>query len=262
MIHSLAGLIEAGGISLRRPYREVHHSASAPALVGGGQKARPGEISLAHNGVLFLDELPEFAAHVLEQLRQPLESGEVFVSRAAAHLRYLCRVLLVAAANPCRCGYVHDAGRSCNRAPLCSEAYLSKLSGPLLDRFDLRLEIPEMSIEDLALPATGDSSKVVAARVAAARRIQAQRYRDHPGVRVNADASGALLETVAKPDPAGEALLLRAAQRFRLSARGYHRVLRLARTIADLDASQKVEHPHIAEALTYRIISDREALSG
>lgn len=262
MVHSLAGLIETGGISLRRPFREVHHTASGPALVGGGQKARPGEISLAHNGVLFLDELPEFDGKVLDQLRQPLETGEIYVARAAARLRYPCRMLLVAAANPCRCGFVNDANRSCNRAPFCSETYLAKISGPLLDRFDLRLEVTEMTAADMSLPPSGDTSAAVAARVAKARKIQEKRYAHMPGVRVNADASGAVLEAVAPLDSDSRALLIRAADRFGLSARGFHRILRLARTIADLDGSPDIARNHIAEALSYRIISAREGLSG
>ncbi|WP_323040609.1 YifB family Mg chelatase-like AAA ATPase [Gemmobacter sp.] len=253
MIHSLAGLLSDGGISRARPFREPHHTASMAAIIGGGRGAKPGEVSLAHNGVLFLDELPEFTRPVLETLRQPIEMGEVMVARANAHVRYPCRFLLVAAANPCRCGHLADAARACSRAPGCGEDYLGRISGPLIDRFDLRLEVPPVAFSDLDLPPSGDSSAVVAARVAAARQVQTARYAAHAGVRVNADAEGALLEQVATPDAEGKALLVRVAERFKLSARGYHRVLRVARTIADLDGSAAVRLPHVAEAVGYRL---------
>jgi magnesium chelatase family protein len=253
MIHSLAGLISDGGISRTRPFREPHHTASMPAIVGGGKGAKPGEISLAHNGVLFLDELPEFPRAVLETLRQPIETGEVVVARANAHIRYPCRFLLVAAANPCRCGYLAEPARACGRAPACGEDYMGRISGPLLDRFDLRLEVPPVAFADLDLPATGEASASIAARVAAARDRQARRYAGQPGVRVNAEAEGALLEAVAGPDAAGRALIGRIAERFGLTARGYHRVLRVARTIADLAGETQVRAPHIAEAAGYRL---------
>lgn len=253
MIHSLAGLLGEGGISRSRPYREPHHTASMAAIVGGGKGAKPGEISLAHNGVLFLDEFPEFPRNVLETLRQPIETGEVVVSRANAHVRYPCRFLLVAAANPCRCGHLADPARACAKAPLCGEDYLGRISGPLMDRFDLRVEVPPVAYADLDLPASGDSSADVAKRVAAARQRQAARYAAVEGVRVNADAEGALLEQVAAPDADGRALLARVADRFGLSARGYHRVLRVARTIADLAGDDTVRQPHVAEAVSYRL---------
>lgn len=259
MIHSLAGLLTEGGISRARPFREPHHTASMAAIIGGGRGAKPGEVSLAHNGVLFLDELPEFPRPVLETLRQPIENGTVMVARANAHVRYPCRFLLLAAANPCRCGHLADPARACSRAPLCGEDYLGRISGPLMDRFDLRLEVPPVAFTDLDLPASGDPSAVVAARVAAARTVQAERYQGLPGVRVNADAEGAVLEQVATPDPAGRDLLTRAANRFGLSARGYHRVLRVARTIADLDGSAQVRAPHVAEAIGYRLVSGAAA---
>jgi magnesium chelatase family protein len=253
MIHSLAGLLGDGGISRQRPFREPHHTASMAAIVGGGKGAKPGEISLAHNGVLFLDEFPEFPRNVLETLRQPIETGEVVVSRANAHVRYPCRFLLVAAANPCRCGYLTDPGRACGKAPLCGDDYLGRISGPLMDRFDLRIDVPPVAYTDLDLPATGDDSATVAARVAGARAVQTARYADAPGVRVNADAEGAVLEAVASPDEAGRSLLARVAERFGLSARGYHRILRVARTIADLDGADAVHQSHVAEAVSYRI---------
>lgn len=254
MVHSLAGLITEGGISRARPFREPHHTASMAAIVGGGKGAKPGEISLAHNGVLFLDEFPEFARPVLETLRQPIETGEVVVARANAHVRYPCRFLLIAAANPCRCGYLTDPARACTKAPICGEDYLGRISGPLMDRFDLRVEAPPVAWQDLDLPPSGDSSATVAARVAAARDRQAARLSGHPTMRVNADLEGAVLEQVAAPDEEGRAFLAKAAERFGLTARGYHRILRVARTIADLDRSETVRLPHIAEAVSYRLV--------
>ena len=255
MIHSLAGLLDEGGISRTRPFREPHHTASMAAIVGGGKGAKPGEISLAHNGVLFLDELPEFPRAVLETLRQPIETGEVMVARANAHVRYPCRFLLLAAANPCRCGYLSDAARACARAPGCGEDYLGRISGPLMDRFDLRVEVPPVAFADLDLPASGESSAAVAARVAEARAAQAARFAGHPAVRQNADADGAALEAAATPDAEGREVLTRVAERIGLSARGYHRVLRVARTIADLDGAETVRRPHVAEAVSYRLVS-------
>ncbi|PQV55128.1 magnesium chelatase family protein [Defluviimonas denitrificans] len=253
MIHSLSGLLDEGGISRTRPFREPHHTASMAAIVGGGRGAKPGEISLAHNGVLFLDEFPEFPRTVLETLRQPIETGEVVVARANAHIRYPCRFLLVAAANPCKCGYLSDPARSCARVPQCGEDYLGRISGPLMDRIDLRVEVPPVAYTDLDLPDTGDSSATVADRVARARDAQTNRFADHPGIRVNADAEGQLLEDIASPDAEGRDLLVRVAERFGLSARGYHRVLRVARTIADLDGEATVRKPHVAEAVSYRL---------
>lgn len=253
MIHSLAGLLTEGGITRDAPFRDPHHSASRAAITGGGRGSMPGEISLAHNGVLFLDELPEFSRHVLETLRQPIESGEVAVARANAHVRYPCRFLLVAAANPCRCGHLTDPARSCARAPNCGTDYLGRISGPLMDRFDLRIEVPAVTIAELDLPPNGESSATVAARVTAARDIQSQRFADHPQARTNADATGNLLDQIAPLDAEGRDLVMRAAEKLGLSARGYHRVLRCARTIADLDESPMVRRPHLAEALSYRL---------
>ncbi|WP_371060705.1 YifB family Mg chelatase-like AAA ATPase [Rhodosalinus sp. 5P4] len=257
MIHSLAGLLEEGGISRTRPFREPHHTASMAAIVGGGKGAKPGEISLAHNGVLFMDEFPEFPRAVLETLRQPIETGEVTVSRANAHVRYPCRFLLVAAANPCKCGYMTDPARACARAPNCGEDYLGRISGPLMDRFDLRVEVPPVAFADLDLPARGEPTAPVAARVAEARARQAARFDGSP-LRQNADAEGAALEEIATPDSEGRALLVRVAERFGLSARGYHRVLRVARTLADLEGAADVRGPHVAEAVSYRIVAAKE----
>ena len=262
MIHSIAGLLDQGGISRTRPFREPHHTASVAAIVGGGKGAKPGEISLAHNGVLFLDELPEFPRMVLETLRQPIETGEVVVARANAHIRYPCRFLLVAAANPCKCGFLTEPARACGRAPNCGDDYLGRISGPLLDRFDLRVDVPPVNWRDLDLPATGEASATVAARVAQARAAQATRFAAYPGLRVNADAEGALLEEMAAPDDAARALLSRAADRMGLSARGYHRVLRVARTIADLDGSGAVRASHMAEAISFRMGDVAEAVPG
>lgn len=253
MIHSLAGLLTEGGISRERPFREPHHTASMAAIVGGGKGAKPGEISLAHNGVLFMDEFPEFPRAVLETLRQPIETGDVVVARANAHIRYPARFLLVAAANPCKCGYMTDPARACARVPNCGDDYLGRISGPLMDRFDLRVEVPPVAYTDLDLPPTGDSSATVAARVMAARNRQTARFAGHPTARVNADMEGPLLEETASPDAEGRALLAKVAERFGLSARGYHRVLRVARTIADLDGSDTLHYPHIAEAVSYRL---------
>ena len=258
MIHSLAGLLDDGGISRVRPFREPHHTASMAAIVGGGRGAKPGEISLAHNGVLFMDEFPEFPRAVLETLRQPIETGEVVVARANAHVRYPCRFMLVAAANPCKCGYLADAGRACGRAPVCGEDYLGKISGPLMDRFDLRVEVPPVAFTDLDLPASGDTSAVVAGRVARARQTQVARYKGERGMWANADAEGAVLEAVATPDDEGRALLLKVAERFGLSARGYHRVMRVARTIADLAQDDTVRRDHVAEAVSFRLTLSKE----
>lgn len=253
MIHSLAGLLTDGGISRQRPFREPHHTASMAAIIGGGRGAKPGEISLAHNGVLFLDELPEFTRPVLETLRQPIETGEVVVARANAHVRYPCKFLLVAAANSCRCGHMADPARACARVPQCGEDYLGRISGPLMDRFDLRIEVPPVAFTDLDLPPSGDNLATVAARVAVARNVQGHRYGQIEGVVTNSDIEGAMLEDVATPDTEGRELLLRIAEKFGLSARGYHRVLRVAHTIADLDGSADVRRPHVAEAASYRI---------
>jgi len=258
MIHSLSGLLDEGGISRERPFREPHHTASMAAIVGGGRGAKPGEISLAHNGVLFMDEFPEYPRAVLETLRQPIETGEVVVARANAHVRYPCRFMLVAAANPCKCGYLTDPARACARVPICGEDYLGRISGPLMDRFDLRIDVPPVAYSDLDLPATGDSSAQIAARISAARDVQTERFIDHPDMRVNADAEGAVLEEIATPDQEGRDLLIKVAERFGLSARGYHRVLRVARTIADLDAVEDVRKHHIAEAVSFRLSATKE----
>ncbi|MCP1336402.1 YifB family Mg chelatase-like AAA ATPase [Futiania mangrovi] len=260
MIASVAGLLEGGRISRTRPYRAPHHSASQAAMVGGGRRALPGEVSLAHLGVLFLDELPEFNRVVLDSLRQPLETGRTEVARANAHVTYPSRVQLVAAMNPCRCGHLGDPALACGRAPKCARDYQARLSGPLLDRFDLRIEVPPVSAADLALPPAAEGSAEAAARIARARDIQRRRYRNAAGpvrIRTNAEAEGQVLDAAAKPDPAGVKLLEEAAVQFRLTARGYMRVLRVARTLADLDPAHDPDRPptrlHVAEALGYRV---------
>lgn len=251
MVASVAGTLTGGRLTRARPYRAPHHSASMAALVGGGLKVKPGEVSLAHLGVLFLDELPEFQRAVLDSLRQPLETGTVSVARANAHVTFPARVQLIAAMNPCRCGHLGDAALACSRAPRCAADYQAKVSGPLLDRIDLHVEVQAVSAADLVLPPPGEGSAEVAARVAAARAIQTVRYADHP-VRTNAEADGALLDTVATPDAAGRTLLAQASEAMRLSARGYTRILRVARTIADLAGVETVGRLHVAEALSYR----------
>jgi len=257
MIHSLAGLLPDGGINRARPFREPHHTASMAAIVGGGRGAKPGEISLAHNGVLFMDEFPEYPRAVLETLRQPIETGEVVVARANAHVRYPCQFMLVAAANPCKCGYLSDPNRACARVPVCGEDYMSRISGPLMDRFDLRIEVPPVALQDLDLPPSGEPSSQIAARVMTGRAVQTARFAG-TDMRVNADLEGSALEQVATPDAEGKAMLLKVADRFGLSARGYHRMLRVARTIADLDGSDDVRKPHVAEAVGYRLALSKE----
>lgn len=253
MIHSLAGKLNEGKLVRTRPFRDPHHSASMPALVGGGLRAQPGEVSIAHHGVLFLDELPEFARATLEALRQPLESGKSVVSRANVHATYPSRFQLIAAMNPCRCGYLSDASRACSRAPKCAQDYQSKISGPLLDRIDLHVEVEEVSAESLSRPATGDKSKLVAERVKRAQDIQEKRYQNlGESIRLNAHADGEVLDQVASLDEAGLDLLKKATTSFKLSARGYRRVLRVARTLADMAGNDSILSEHIAEALSYR----------
>ena len=254
MIHSVAGLIENGRLCAARPFRCPHHSASMAAMIGGGTFAKPGEVPLSHNGVLFLDELPEFGRAVLDSLRQPLETGETVIARARAHVTYPSRIQLVAAMNPCRCGYASEqVGRACTNGTNCMANYKARLSGPLLDRIDLHIDVPAVKVADLGLPSSSETSAPVKARVAKARHIQGERFaRLGAPLRCNAEMEGKLLEEIATPESAGSRLLNEAANTLHLSARGYHRVLKVARTLADLDGAEVIARNHVAEALSYR----------
>jgi magnesium chelatase family protein len=243
MVHSVAGMLEDGRLVMRPPYREPHHSASMAALTGGGQRARPGEVSLAHRGVLFLDELPEFPRPALEALRQPMEAGRTTVSRASAHITYPARFQLIAAMNPCRCGHLGDVTRECARAPRCGEDYLNRISGPLLDRIDLTVMVQPVSPAELSRAPAGEGSAAVAARIADARRRQHER-----GEAINAEIEPATIALAAD----ARAFAEQAAEKLRLSARGFTRVLRIGRSIADLAGVATVRREHIAEALAFR----------
>ena len=253
MIQSLAGNLTDGQIKRERAYRDPHHSASQPALIGGGHKAKPGEISLAHHGVLFLDELPEFARPTLEALRQPLETGQAVIARANHHVTYPAKFQLIAAMNPCRCGYVSDPGQACSRAPKCAADYQNRLSGPLLDRFDLFVDVPAVTIDELQTLPVGEASSQVGRRVAKARQLQTARHHEQFGAAlINAHLQGDALEKMTVLDEAGMALMKRAAETLKLSARSYYRVLRVARTIADLANDNSIQTTHLAEALSFR----------
>lgn len=261
IIHSIAGSLPEGGLLQRRPFRDPHHSASLPALIGGGHRAKPGEISLAHHGVLFLDELPEFARSTLESLRQPLETQETLIARANNHVRYPANFQLIAAMNPCRCGHLGDGDLECTKAPRCALDYQTKISGPMLDRMDLQVEVPAVSIADINAPKPSETSEAVAARVQTAQDIQNQRFKNlnaPKGTTLNAHADGQILDPIATMDDEAKDLLDRAMDKAKLSARGYYRILRVARTIADLNgiaANQikgEITKTDIAEALSYR----------
>lgn len=260
MIHSIAGMIKEGRLVSNRPYRSPHHSASMVSLVGGGNKAKPGEVSLAHKGVLFLDELPEFQRSALEALRQPLETGSISISRANLHVSYPAKFQLVAAMNPCRCGYLGTPGQECSRAPKCGEEYQSKISGPLLDRIDMHIEVPSVPPWDMTNSISTETSAEIAKRVFCAVSLQISRYKGSKISR-NSEADGEILEEFSHPDSEGEKLLITAAEQLKLSARGYNRVLRVARTIADLGMEEKVRAPHIAEALSFRRVIHRNHFS-
>ncbi len=259
MIASVAGELAEGRLSDRRPFRSPHHSASMAAMVGGGLRARPGEVSLAHHGVLFLDEFPEFSPQALDALRQPLETGECAIARANHRVSYPARIQLVAAMNPCRCGMAGEPGYRCVRGERCRSDYQARISGPLLDRIDLRVEVPAVTAGDLIRPGHAEASAVVAGRVARARAAQGERFGKAglAGVTTNAHCSPALIEKIAAPDAAGQALLRDASEKLGFSARAYHRVLKVARTLADLDASETVGRIHLAEAISYRMASER-----
>ena len=248
MIHSLAGMVNESGLICDRPFRAPHHSASLVALVGGGNNVKPGEVSLAHNGVLFLDELPEFSRPALESLRQPLETGDITIARANNHVTYPARIQLIAAMNPCRCGYLGVGGKECSRAPRCGTEYLHKISGPLLDRIDIYVNVPEIKVEDFSQDgSTLETSEIIKQRVMKARQIQYERYKKH---QTNAEAKGTDLEKYLTES--AKQLLYSFVDRAKLSARGFYRVIKLARTLADLSESELIENQHIAEALEYR----------
>lgn len=259
MIHSIAGALADGRLTDRRPFRTPHHSATMAALTGGGTRAKPGEASLAHHGVLFLDELPEFSPQALDALRQPLETGECVVARANHRVSYPANIQLVAAMNPCRCGMVGQPGHTCARGPRCQSDYQARISGPLLDRIDIRIDVPAVTAMDLIRPAASESSESVARRVAAARERQRQRFVEAgcAGVSTNARCPPALIEKLVDADPGGLQLLSDAAEKLKFSARGYHRILKVARTLADLDGSIRVGRLHMAEAISYRIAGER-----
>ncbi|WPY01343.1 ATP-binding protein [Candidatus Trichorickettsia mobilis] len=259
-IASIAGLIQGGKLTRARPFRAPHHSCSMAAMVGGGigKKVRPGEISLAHNGVLFLDELPEFPSNVIESLRQPIETGEVLISRANAHIKYPANFQLIAAMNPCKCGYIGDSHKECAKAPKCANDYQMRISGPIMDRFDLHIEVAASNVyhyENLENDQE-ESSAHIANRVLAARNIQSQRY-DGYNIQTNNNLDGQLLIDYALPVDDGLELLKQATVKFRLSMRAHNRVLRVARTIADLEGANRVYKHHIAEALCYRNIDSK-----
>ncbi len=259
MIHSVAGQLSGGKLSDRRPFRTPHHSATMAALVGGGLRARPGEASLAHHGVLFLDELPEFQPQVLDALRQPLETGECIIARANHRVSYPASFQLIAAMNPCRCGMAGEPGQTCPRGIRCAADYQARISGPMMDRIDIRIDVPAVTAVDLIRPMPAERSADVARRVERARERQRERFQalDIPGIALNARAPTSMIEALAEPDAGALQLLRDAAEKFRFSARGYHRVLKVARTLADLDGSEKLGRIHLAEAISYRIPSDR-----
>ncbi|MDA0902239.1 MAG: YifB family Mg chelatase-like AAA ATPase [Proteobacteria bacterium] len=254
MIHSISGRITDGNLVMCRPFRDPHHSCSMPAMVGGGTKAKPGEISLAHNGILFLDELAEFPRTVLDSLRQPIENGNVTISRVNSHINYPANFQLIAAMNPCRCGYLDDQSRSCNKAPHCGRDYQSKISGPLIDRMDIIIQVPQIDIFNADIE-EGESSQIVAKRVHKAREMQMQRYEGNSKIKTNSKAKGEVAEKHLELDNKSREILKISVEKMNISMRGMNRILRVARTIADLDESETIQQPHLLEAIKYRKIS-------
>ncbi|MFT5704013.1 MAG: magnesium chelatase family protein, partial [Rickettsiales bacterium] len=245
-----------GKLIWKRPFRDPHHSCSMPAMVGGGSKAKPGEISLAHNGILFLDELAEFPRQVLDSLRQPIENGNVTISRVQSHINYPADFQLIAAMNPCKCGYLSDQAKACKKAPICGRDYQAKISGPLMDRMDIIIEVPQIDIFDEDV-GSRESSEVVSKRVLAARNIQKERYEKEESMasttlKINSRANGKVLEKYTEIDEASQKILKLTMEKMGISIRGYNRILRVSRTIADLDGSENIEKSHLLEAISYR----------
>lgn len=255
LISSISGESKAGTFRMQRPFRNPHHSASMAALIGGGHKAKPGELSLAHNGVLFLDEFPEFSPKVLDSLRQPLESKECVVSRANYHIRYPARIQLIAAMNPCRCGMSGEPNHVCARGPKCQIEYQSRISGPMFDRFDLRLNIPSVSITDLLDTHECEKSEDILKRVIDARSIQLSRFQSFglKFIRLNAECPDSYIDQIASLNKDAHNLLKRLSEKKHLSARSYRRLLKVSRTIADMEKSEIILSDHIAEAMSYRV---------
>ena len=263
MIFSIAGLIKEGKFQIDRPYRSPHHSCSIPAMVGGGAARRitPGEITLAHNGVLFLDEFPEFPRAALDALRQPLENKNVFIARAGANICFPAKFQLVAAMNPCKCGYLDDDSRSCNKAPKCGIEYQTKISGPILDRIDIHIDVPSISPNDVCFSNSAETSAEIAKRVTRARNMQATRYQ-HLNFSINSDVPSEYLDDLLELTSSARSILNQAADTLKLSMRAYNRVMKLARTIADMDEAEQIYNKHVTEALAYRQIFFNERVKG
>lgn len=260
IINSIAGNLPSGQLTRTRPFRDPHHNCSMAAMVGGGTRAKPGEVTLAHRGILFLDELPEFPRQVLDSLRQPLEAKKVTVARVQAHITYPSDFQFVAAQNPCRCGYLDDASRACTKAPRCADDYQSKLSGPLLDRIDIHIDVPSVEPSEIYNSGKSENSATVAKRVAAVRNIQKERYKNTT-IWLNSQADGDLLVNVCGLDRDGKELLEQAVKVMGLSMRAHNRVLKVARTIADMEGAKTVGRAHLAEALGYRQANYRKKIS-